>query len=618
MVENLTSFRTHLACIILLISPGRMSMAQTKHPVKGDTLHNTQQKENFYDRNSSSRWIRELKNVIIVPPKNESAVDSFNIQSPSNIYISTEGRTITRIRIVRMKPFGTSLTDTSVHYTTWLGKAGNAVHISTNEFLIRNALLFGEGDTVNSFKLADSERYLRSLRYIDDARVVAVPISDDEAEVIVAVQDILPYSVSFGTNFSSRANFALTNRNIVGMGVEMRAGTFIDSHQDRLMGYEAMLRLPNIGRTFISLQADYLDKYENQRYGFTLSRDFYAPTTQYAGHLIFYNARTPVHYCDPQGDYPKITAITVRYNHLDAWLGRSFQINRNPFNKQRNNITVSLGTQQISFVDRPENSEESYYKFQNRTTYLASLTYSQQAYYKTNLIYNFGRTEDIPYGYLLSIVGGKEVNEMYNRPYIGANFSSGYFIPKLGYLSGAISYGTFFRKGADQGAIDFELNYFTNLYVLGNFRQRTFINGQYTRQLYNKLDDQLVIDGDFGIPGFRNDSVLGRHRFNLSFEQDLFTPWDLYGFKFVVYAFANFSWLGGYDKPIILSPLYSSFGLGVRVRNNRLIFNTLQIQFAYFPNIPENSRFRYIHLSKETVLQPRDFKPKAPGIMPLY
>jgi outer membrane protein assembly factor BamA len=581
-------------------------------------LHNAEPKDNFYDRNSSSRWIRELKNVIIVPPKNESATDSFNIQSPGNIYIGAEGRTITQIRIVRMKPFGTSLTDTSAHHITWLGKAGNAVHITTLEFIIRNALLFSEGDTINSFKLADSERYLRSLRYIDDASVTAVAISDSEAEVTVTVQDILPYSLGFGTNFASRANFSLTNRNNIGLGIETHAGAFIDAGKERLMGYEARLRMPNIGRTFVSLQADYLDRYENQRYGFTVTRDFYAPTTRYAGHLTLYNARTPVRYSDPEGDYPEITAITIRYNHLDVWLGRSFQIDRNPFNRQRKNFTVSLGAQRVKFVDRPENAEESYYRFQNRTTYLASLTYSQQAHYKTNLIYNFGRTEDIPYGFLLSAVSGKEVNELYNRPYIGANFSSGYFIPKFGYLSGAISYGTFFHKGADQGAVDFELNYFTNLYVLGKFRQRTFINGQYTRQLYNRLDDQLVIDGDFGIPGFRNDSVLGRHRFNLSLEQDLFTPWDLYGFKFVVYAFSNFSWLGGYDTPIMLSSLYSSFGLGVRIRNNRLIFDTFQIQFAYFPNIPENSRFRYVHLSKETMLQPRDFKPTAPDIMPLY
>ena len=185
-------------------------------------------------------------------------------------------------------------------------------------------------------------------------------------------------------------------------------------------------------------------------------------------------------------------------------------------------------------------------------------------------------------------------------------------------MSGVLSYGTFFRNGADQGAFDFELNYFTPLYVIGNFRHRSFVNMQFTKQLYNNLNDRLVIDGDYGIPGFRNDSTLGRQRFNLSFEQDLFTPWYFYGFRFVVYAFTHLSWLGESDNSIILNTLYSSFGVGIRVRNNRLIFNTLQIRFAYFPNIPEHSHFRYVHLSKETVLQHRDFMPKAPEIIPWY
>jgi hypothetical protein len=378
------------------------------------------------------------------------------------------------------------------------------------------------------------------------------------------------------------------------------------------MGYEAMMRLPHIGRSFISFQADYLDRYENQRWGFSLRREFYAPTTKYAGHLILNHAHTPVSYREIATSYQDM----VSYKHLDVWLGRSFLMDTDPINKQRKNITISLGMQRMRFGDRPV-SAELYYRFQNRTTYLTSLTYSQQAHYKTNMIYNYGRTEDIPYGYLFSVTGGKEVNQMYNRPYMGVNFSTGYFIPKLGYLSGAASLGTFFRDRPEQGLVDVKLNYFTNLYVLGKFRHRTFVNGQYTRQLHNQLEDQLIIDGEYGIPGFRNDSILGRHRFNLSVEQDFFMPREAYGFRFVLYAFTYLCWLGEYNESIILSNLYSSFGIGARIRNNRLVFNTIQVQLAYFPNIPENSRFRYMHFSTATVLQPRDFKPRAPDVIPL-
>ena len=594
-----------------------VSMAQTNFSEKKDSLQKEKPNKSIYDRNFSSRWIRELKNIIIVSPKKE-LVDSFNIQSPSNIYIGAEGHTISSIRIVRLKPFGTSVTDSVTHDVKWFGKVGNTIHVNTNELIIRNALMFSEGEKVNTTSLAYSERYLRRLKFVDDARVTAIPISTDEAEVIVVVQDNFPYSVDFGTNFSSRINYAITNYNIIGLGFELNAGAFMDTQKDHLMGYEAKLRLPNIGRSFVSFQVDYLDKYENQRYGFTLRRDFYTPVTKYAGHLAFYNAQTPVRYFEPTSEHRSIIPIIIRYHHLDMWLGRSFQIDNNQNSKQHKNFTISLGVQQMYFTDKPAHSADHYYKFQNRTTYLSSLTYSQQAFYKANLIYNFGRTEDIPYGYQLSIVGGKEVNQAYNRPYLGANFSSGYFIPKLGYLSGMASYGSFFRNGQDQGIINLEMNYFTNLYVLGRFRSRTFINGQYTRQLHNPLHDQLIIDGEHGIPGFRNDSVLGRHRLNFSVEQNFFTPWNLYEFRFVLYAFAYLSWLGGYDEPTLLSPLYSSFGIGVRIRNNRLVFSTLQIQFAFFPNIPKNSKFRYICFSQETVLQPRDFMSKAPEVVPLY
>ena len=611
------SAKRFLLICILLITSFYNSFSQINTLTEKDSLQHVPENEHEHDKNASSRWIRELKNIIIVTPKNE-LIDSFNVESPSSPYLREEGRTITKIRIVRLKPFGSSVTDSVAKNVKWFGKLANSFHVNTSEFIIRNALMFREGDRINSTNLAYSERYLRNLKYIDDARVTVLPISEDQAEVVVVVHDLFPYSVNFGTNFASRVNYGITNYNIIGLGFEINAGAFMDLEKDHLMGYEAKLRLHHIRNSFISFQADYLDRYENQRYGFTLRRDFYTPATKYAGHLMFYNVQTRVRYFDPEGILRSTRRIPIRYKHFDAWLGRSFLISKDPNSKQQRNFTVSFGARHMYFTDRPDNAEEHYYRFQNRTTYLTSLSFSQQAFYKANLIYNFGRTEDVPYGYQFSAVGGREVNEMYNRPYLGANFSSGYFIPNFGYLSGTAAYGSFFRKGLDQGLINLELNYFTNLYVLGQFRTRSFINGQYTRQLHTILLDRLVIDDEHGIPGFRNDSILGRQRLNLSLEQNFFTPWNFHEFRFVLYAFGHFSWLGENDRTNGYRNLFSSFGIGIRIRNNHLIFSTLQIQIAHFPNIPKHSRFHYVTFSKETVLQPRDFMPRAPDIIPLY
>jgi len=271
---------------ILLMCSGFVSMAQVGFSGDENSLQNAKPNSNIYEFNPSTRWVRELKNVIIVAPKNEQA-DTFNIQSPKKIYVDAEGLTISAIKIVRLKPFGTSVNDSITRNVNFAGRAANTMHVNSNEFIIRNALLFREGDLVESVKLAYSERYLRSLRHINDVRIVAFPVSDDEAEVIVAVQDIFPYSAGFGTNFLSNANLSITNSNIIGLGLEMQAGVFVDTKKEHLMGFQSSLRSSNIKNSFVSFQADYMNRYENQRYGFTIQRDFFTPTTKYAGHLIF-------------------------------------------------------------------------------------------------------------------------------------------------------------------------------------------------------------------------------------------------------------------------------------------------------------------------------------------
>jgi hypothetical protein len=607
-----------LRCLLAFCIPATAVFSvQAQGIVPEDLL---QQKElRLYRQDSSSaKWVRRLKNIILVSPKEESEKDTFNIVSAKEQHLAMQGRTITSIRMMRLKPFGEDI-DGKIHELSFYERVGNALHKNTREFILRNALFFREGDVINALKLADSERYLRSLRYINDARIMTVPVGDNEAEVIVITHDIFPYSVDAGSNFSSRGNLALSNRDVLGFGFNLKAGVFLNSEKEHLMGYQVEASILNIGKSHISFDATYLDRYEHQKTGIMFNRDFYTPSTKYAGNVTIFQEQLAINFFDPDSSYATINPILVKFKHFDGWLGRSFLLNKQSSGKMSNNITMAFRVQKTVFGQRPYNAQDLYYQFQNRTVYLTSVGFSRQAYYKTNLIYNYDRTEDIPYGYLFSLIGGREYNELYNRPYIGANASWGHFFSKFGYLSQAVSYGTFFHDGATkQGSLNVAVNYFTNLFITGRFKQRTFVNMQYSNQLNNPMNDHLKIDGDAGIPGFRNDSIYGQHRMNLSLEHDLFAPWDIYGFRMVWYAFANFSWLGGYEMPFAEGSLFSSFGMGIRLRNDRLIINTLQIQLAFFPNIPRNSSFRYVHLTKETVLMPRNFSSKAPEIMSLY
>ncbi len=69
----------------------------------------------------------------------------------------------------------------------------NSTHVNTNEKIIRKNLLFAAGDTISPLILSDNERILRQLPYIDDARIIVVPVSDEEADIIVVTKDV--YSI---------------------------------------------------------------------------------------------------------------------------------------------------------------------------------------------------------------------------------------------------------------------------------------------------------------------------------------------------------------------------------------------------------------------------------------
>ncbi|MCD8540455.1 MAG: hypothetical protein LRY55_12330, partial [Leadbetterella sp.] len=65
------------------------------------------------------------------------------------------------------------------------------------------------------------------------------------------------------------------------------------------------------------------------------------------------------------------------------------------------------------------------------------------------------------------------------------------------------------------------------------------------------------------------------------------------------------------------SRVYSGFGLGIRLRNEHLTFNTIEFRLAYYPNVPALSSPFRLGVSGATSLQLQDFDISAPVIVPL-
>ena len=71
----------------------------------------------------------------------------------------------------------------------WAYRSANRMHVRTRESVIRRELLFREGECYQPALLEDSERILRSLSFIADADVFAVPQPDGSHHVVVETRD---------------------------------------------------------------------------------------------------------------------------------------------------------------------------------------------------------------------------------------------------------------------------------------------------------------------------------------------------------------------------------------------------------------------------------------------
>jgi hypothetical protein len=96
----------------------------------------------------------------------------------------------------------------------------------------------------------------------------------------------------------------------------------------------------------------------------------------------------------------------------------------------------------------------------------------------------------------------------------------------------------------------------------------------------------------------------------------LFSPFNFYGFKFAVFGFADLGYLFGTNEFVGSGEYLSAIGLGIRIRNDNLILNTLQIRLGFFPNLPLYSSVNHLFVSGEQLLKPYNFEPGPPSTLP--
>ena len=564
----------------------------------------------FYDslklKASKYKWTSELYSWLFTNAPARSYLA--NTDKSEQGFIQHEGKIIRDVRILELDPFESMIPDTSIIDTSWINKTLNKIHIKTKEKYIRNNLIFKNGDKVNPYVLADNERIIRNLPYVEDAKIILIPVSDETVDILLITKDKFSLGLDLQFTDINSGKLEIYDKNIIGIGHELKTNLFFNYDEDPSWGYEGVYKIDNIRGSFIKGIINYKNAFNTESYGINLSRKFFTPYTKYAGGINIINTST-------YEDLDTMSHPTpLRYEYQDYWLGRSFMLNY----ASRSRLIISGRFLFNNIYERPEIDEYSYYDLHNFQLYLGSIAFSRQKYYKSNLIYNYGTTEDIPYGFLLEFTGGYENNEFFNRYryYTGVEFSHGNFYKNLGYFHTNIGFAGFLSEQQyRQGLFHLKSSYFTNLLPFHNFHVRQFINIDYNIGIRRFEDEYINISNENGIRGLSSDSLKGTHRLTMSLETVAFSPFYVYGFRFAFYGFTDFGFIGSNKYNVFKNDLYSAIGVGLRIRNERLVFKTFQIRLAFYPRLPADYSKQFIHISGERLFDPRDFDVDAPGIL---
>jgi hypothetical protein len=563
----------------------------------------------FYDslksKSSKSKFAKALFDLVIVMP---DTVDTRKIINRSDkVFREFSGMKIKKITVQRLDVFGADVDNPGKYTSKRTERLLNATHINTSEKIIHNNLLFSEGDTISPLILTDNERIIRQLPFIDDARIIVIPVAPGEAEVIVITKDVYSLGGDFTYRGTNKGSVWLFDKNLFGIGHEIRIEIPYSSGNPDSPGIGLGYNVNNIFKTFTNLNLNYYNALGRRTYGFTLQRDLISAETKYGGGITIRQMYTT----EDLDTLP--VPEPLNYNYQDYWLVRSFMIDRSTVTR----IITGVRFINDNIFTRPLIDPESYYALQKKSLLMASLAYSRQRYFKTNLLYSYGRTEDIPYGSLFRLTGGLEHNEFKRRYYLSTEASFGTSMAALGYLAFYGGFGTFIRDGKpEQGVLSLKTLFYSNLINVGKQRIRNFITLDYSRGYNRYTDEFLQIPGENGFTGFRNDSIKGGQRIRLSLESVIFNPVNFYGFRFAFFGFANVAFLAGTNQIISNGTTITGFGLGIRIRNDNLVFKTFQIRIGYYPAPPNYSDIRYLIISGEQLLRPKNFEPGPPALIP--
>lgn len=558
---------------------------EAKNPDSGSHTRTKIFYDSVHSKFSRNRFTQLLYRLAFIPPQQGDQKNGQQVMESQLPYAEYKGKVIRNIDIETLPPFGVSIYDTIEKKPKGVGKTLNNLHVNTHAYIIRRRLLFKKGDHLDPFVLADNERIIRDLSSIDNVRIVVSPAGSDSVDLMVIAKDVWSIGLDIPLVTPNKLGFRLYDANFLGLGDRLTLYMTTELYRAPFFRFDgASYTFSNVFGSFIDAYITYTqDNAGNQLFGFGVARPFLTNRMKWAGGSGVDWVRTM--------NYPNDSTIfATRYSKQSLWLGRAFMLQGQ---KHLSRLVITAATYHRNYSFRPPMEMDSSHMFSNNLEFFGSISFSQNNYYVTDYIFEFGKTENLPYGNLLQIVLGREHNEFFIRSYLGINLIAGNYFTGFGYLQGYFKIGTFLHNNASEdGVIKVNLHYFTPLIFMvdARYKFRTFFSTDY-RIGYNMRmanNDYYNAEEEFNINNLsRPNAFHGTETVAANIATIIFTPWDLYGFKFGLLGQVQIGAVAEKQQPLSKGDLFVGFGAGLMIKNENLVFPTFLISGYLYPVSPD-------------------------------
>ncbi len=536
-----------------------------------------------------------------------------NLLNPSELYFTPyTGKIIRSISFDRVNIFEGNINDTTSTEGSRIVETLNKTYIPTKSKIVKQYLRFNLNDTLNPRVLAENERLIRNLQFIEDARIYVIQSSNfsDSVDLKIITKDLYPFAFRADIKDINEFTFTPSTSNLFGSGHRLEAGAIVKVGDSPPVGYEFTYDANNLWGSFTNLRLKQIYDYKRKSREIGLRRNFLTTDMDFGGEMLARETEQN----QKVTNYPADTTIEFHFKSqtYDSWLGYNFHLKHETTPVS---LYGALRAGKEVFLDRPYVDADSNYVFHDKSWTLAAAMYQKLDFVKVNKFYGFGVTEDIPTGYSAKITAGIQNTEFTHRTYSALQYqhigttNQNYIWFIQANVSG------FYSQKIEDASISIHGILFSPLSEFNQFDLRHIVSLRFVSLFNNKYYNYI----NFGnaVRALNQKQVYGNSILAVRYQPIFFTPWQALRFRVTVDPFVDLGWISKSSSFYGNKQLYPATGIMFKVKNESLSFPTFNLSFVYHPvNKDDINKFAVKAEFKDLSFLDRLFSPKPEFVSP--